>query len=226
MTDTHDRKILEHAGRYRVTLRRVIEQVFLGGKASSNVVQRLRQGGLLEQIPLGGGVSGYKLTRKGASHLSLPPKRAEAPSPVSLQHGLAGVWFSYLGARRRHRLEFSELEELFGIRPPAGVYCIERDPKPRVYRLYVPGIDTPDHTIRRQVEERVQDTRRADPLASWAKTRQFALAVLVSEERRAQVNRLLKDLTPEVHLLVEAVPHPTTVSHWLRRVGDTSEVAE
>jgi len=226
MGETADRKILDHAGRYRITLRRVIEQAFLDGKASSNVVQRLRQARLLEQVPLDGGVSGYKLTRKGATHLSLPPKRAEAPTPVSLQNCLAGLWFSFLGPRRRHRLEFSEVEQLLGVRPPSGVYCLERDPKPRVYRLYVPGIDTPDQTIRRQVEDRVQEIRKADPLASWAKTRQFALAILVSEERRAQVNRLLKDLTPEVHLLVESVPHPTTLSHWLRRSGDSLEGTE
>ena len=53
-----------------------------------------------------------------------------------------------------------------------GVYCLERDPKPRIYRLYIPGQDTPDETIRRQVEERTQQTLGAGPLASWARSRE------------------------------------------------------
>lgn len=226
MADLPDRAILEHAGRYRITLRRVLERVFLNGRAPSNVVQRLRDAGFLERIPLKGGVSCYQLTRKAVSQLSLPPKRSDALTPVSMQNSLAALWFSFLGPRRRHRLEISELEDLLGLRPPTGVYCLERDPKPRIYRLYIPGQDTPDETIRRQVEERAAQLLSAAPLSSWARGRQLAVAVLVSEERRASVNKLVKDLTASVHVLVEAAPHPTTLHESLRRLGESPEGEE
>src|SRR5262245_22257779 len=135
--EASDRAILAHVGRFRITLRRVLEQSFLDGRASSNVVQRLRKGGMLERIQLNGSVTCYQLTRRATAQLSLPKKRGEPLSPVSLQHSLAALWFSYFGPRRRHRLEAQELGELLGVRPPTGVYCIERDPKPRIYRLYV-----------------------------------------------------------------------------------------
>lgn len=223
MAELPDRAILEHVGRYRVTHRRVLERVFLNGRAPSNVVQRLRDSGFLERIPLKGGISCYQITRKAAGQLSLPPKRSEALTPVSLQNSIAALWFSFLGLRRRHRLEISELEALLGWRPPTGVYCLEREPKPRIYRLYIPGLDTPDETIRRQVEERIGQFIAAADLASWARSRHFALAVLVSEDRRASVNKLLKDLTGSVHILVEAVPHPTTFGDALRKLGEGPE---
>jgi len=223
MADLPDRAILEHAGRYRITLRSVLERGFLNGRAPSNVVQRLRDGGFLERVPLKGSVSCYQPTRKALSHLSLSPKRADALTPVSLQNSLAALWFSFHGPKRRHRLEIGELEELLETRPPTGVYCLERDPKPRIYRLYAPGLDTPDESIRRQVEQRAEQLLSGPKLSSWVKTRQLALAVLVSEERRASVNRLLKDLTERMHIIVESAPHPTTLHEFLRALGDTPE---
>jgi len=227
-SDVSDRTILEHAGRYRITLRRVLERSFLNGRAPSNVVQRLREGGLLDRIPLKGRVSCYRLTGKAVAQLSLAAKRAEAPTPVSLQNSLGALWFCYFGPQRRHRLEIAELEEVLGFRPPTGVYCLERDPKPRIYRLYVPGEDTPNSTIRRQVEDRIEKHHASPQAASWTKTRQLALAVLVSEERRDDVNRLLKDLTSPrgAHILVEAAPHPTTLHEWLRRLGETPDAED
>src|SRR5262245_10225017 len=70
--ELRDKKILWHIGLHGVSIREVVEHLFFDGKSSGNVMQRLRNDGLIEDAArLPGNFTCYSLTRKGEAALGL-----------------------------------------------------------------------------------------------------------------------------------------------------------
>ena len=69
---------------------------------------------------------------------------------------------------QRFRLEDQDLRRLMGPKHPAGVHCIDRDPKnPKIFRVYVPGEGTTTPRIVRQCQEHLADALRQRETRSW-----------------------------------------------------------
>src|SRR5262249_47592730 len=147
--DDRDTLILDHIGRYTISIRRIIEDLFFGGASCANALNRLsdKQNGLIQRVPKAfpGNYSYYQLTPKGAKSRGLPPNRATPKGEIAVAQSLAALWFCCKAPLWRKRLSDDELEKLVGS-PEGGnlIYVAqnEQDEQTAVFRLFVPGEDT------------------------------------------------------------------------------------
>ena len=217
--EERDRKILQHIGLYRVSLRPVLERLFFAGRSSGNVVQRLRDAGYVVAARLPGRVRYYRLSVQGAEFLQLPLSRAVAFGAQALQTHLAILWFCCMGEKRRFRTDAEALSKLFPEDPPKGDHCAEPGERMRLYQVYVPGPDTPVRRIVREVRKRFYDARLDIQMNRWIDGRLYAFAILVdSDERRKAVRTALKNapeneepLIAQAYFRVDAVPGIRTI---------------
>lgn len=224
--EPRDRKILQHIGLYRISLRPVLERLFFDGRSSGNVVQRLRDAGHIALAKLPGRVSYYRLSGKGAELLQLPRSRAVAFGAQALQTHLALLWFCCMGDGRRFRTNAEELSKLFPEDPPKGDHCAEPGERIRLYQVYVPGPDTPVRRIIREVRKRFYAARLDTQLSRWIDGRLYSFAILVdSDERRKAVRAALKKapeneepLIAQAYFRVEAVPGVRTIKDAFAKV--------
>ena len=104
--DEIDRKILNHIGRYTVTLRRVLQvQIFEGGSPQT-ALNRLERDGYIARIErqLPGNFSYYQLKKKGAAAISVSENKAKPKEAKGLAQDIAALWFSCMGHPKRKRL--------------------------------------------------------------------------------------------------------------------------
>lgn len=210
------RAVLLLVGRYRVMFKAALI-AFLGNGVESNLTD-LKREGLLESFRFpGGSLAGYCLTAAGARQLDLPPKRADLPRERSLAQSLASLWACCLGAARRHRVEYAELEQVIGRQPPkGGVYLVDNSGD-AWWRVYAPSLTTSNATVARQAGRTVETLHGHGFLASWLKARTLGVLVLVAEpERVLSVKEQLAPLTELVRIKVEFAPQPETL---VRAVG-------
>lgn len=184
-----DAAILEHIGRYRLTLRDVLRDVFTI-KHPGNVLQRLRAAGLItERRGLPGRLSYYQLTEAGAGE-GIPLERTKPIGERALGYHLAVLGFCLFGPVRRTRLERYELEHLVGSDMPLVdqvAYCL--DPaasRPRrLWRIYAPGPRTsPVRVVKALRAEMHALADRSAVLRAWMEHRRFAWTVAVDSAPR------------------------------------------
>lgn len=224
MLTERDHTVLEHIGRYRVTIREVLRLHF-GLQNPGNVTQRLRdQGYLRERRTLERGLSYYQLTEKGAVDRA-PLDRTKVFRPRALAQHLAVLCYCHLGNAPRRRLEEGELRELFGDVTPSArhvPYCLElAGDRRRLYRIFVPGETTPASRVVKALRAALHDQRRSSgDLARALEARAFGLAVLADTEHR---ERALRDavrasgLLEYGHIVVHQAPSPTNILRFLQR---------
>lgn len=226
--EERDRKILQHIGLYRISLRPVLERLFFGERSSGNVLQRLRDDGYILAGKLPGRVSYYRLSPKGTEVLELPMSRAAAFGAQALQTHLAILWFCCMGEKRRFRTDAAGLRKLFPENPPKGDHCAEHGERMRLYQVYVPGPDTPVRRIVREVRQRFYEARLGAQLNRWIDARLYGFAVLVDfDERRKAVRTALKNapeneapLIAQAYFRVEAVPGIRTIKDAFAEVHE------
>jgi hypothetical protein len=118
-----DQAILRHVGTYDVSIPVSVSNVFFDEKPSGHVLRRLADDKCLQLMSrrLEGGLSFYRLTDRGAKRVGLPLDRAsEAIGIQALDKALAVLVWCTLGAKRRYRLERSEVEAVFGVKLPTN----------------------------------------------------------------------------------------------------------
>jgi hypothetical protein len=218
--------IVEHLGRYRLSIRRVIEHLFFEGKSCSDVLSRLIEQQRVQdrsaqkgQAFFHGRVSYYQLTpREAARHQpSFPRNRAGLFEEYALLKHFSVLWFCCMGPQRRQRLEPEEVHEVCGVKVPRqGAYCINLTDPLRLYSVYVPGNTIGDTRLLKKVREDVETGLHQEQLSSWITDHHYAFAVLVqNRERQKGLEEKFTSLRADTraHILVETVPSP----HNLRR---------
>jgi DNA-binding MarR family transcriptional regulator len=218
-----DDLILDHIGRYTISIRRIIEQLFFAGGSCGTTLNRLVEKQLVQRVAktLNGNYSYYQLTPKGAKARGVPVNKAAPKSATALAQNLATLWFSTMGPQWRKRLTDEELNKLFGA-PEGGntAYVAQNGDQEdtTVFRLFVPGEETAvRRTYVRTLKKIASEALENKQLVRWIERGSYRFAVLVhSEVRREELERLLKaENFPNLRVEIEIAPTPSTLPAFL-----------
>lgn len=137
-----DDAILNHMGRYQVTLKYIVSGLFYEGKECGHVLKRMEQDDLIQQVAKGasGGFTYALLTPKGAARAGVPRERGDH-SQQSIDKNMGLAFACTLASDiRRFRLENNEISQLLaakGLIPPNVDFIAADTPGcAAVYRVY------------------------------------------------------------------------------------------
>ena len=214
-----DQKILDHIGRYRVTLRPVLDELFFSDDSSGcgNVLKRLIDAGLVtarEGLPSKRRY--YQLTAKGAEG-RVPLGRTKPMRAQALRSAIAILWFCTMNQQRRTRMETWELRDILGEDMPAGKHCVQPGSPPVVYRVQVPSGRTKSAGVVSGLRDHISDSLRHRVIKRMAKDKRYGFAVLAEAERVPELRAAVAkhSLGRYAPLLIESVPSPQTITRAL-----------
>jgi hypothetical protein len=231
--------VLRHVSLYRVTLQECVQRLFFPkgqGSEAGTVLKKLSSGdqpslcshsgknGLPRQVTY------YTLTPKGAKEIGARSERAERFGGEALRTHLATLWFCGMGAKRAHRLQPEELDEIFGetgLVHANTAHCIAREKDgPRLYRVY-PASSGTKKTVGylKEVLEAIITSPEKKLLRQWIEQRDYGFAVLgPTPEACDDLSRALhqKDtgLFDQAHFIVRLGPSPETIRDALNIYRD------
>lgn len=217
-----DLLILQHVGRFRISIRPAIEKLYFDGKSCDNVLQRLRSEGRLQNHRLGRtGISYYQLTRSQARspQTLVPENRALPLSAGPLHESLAVLWFCCLSKYPAERLEGEDLKRLFG-KTYYDPHCLHvgQGGRQQVLRLDIPGSTSGDeYPVRKLVSTFEELVSGKDPdLWEWVKSGDFGFTILVeTKERKARLEALLAKEKLPGFISVQTAPSQITIKEAL-----------
>lgn len=219
--------ILRHLCRYRLSFKPVLLKKFFGGSEDHFEKTIGKMSELIATVPLSegsGSIRYYQLTRKGAALVGCSLERAKALDPGSVYDNLAVLWFCFMGPVERRRMENNDVAEHFGKSYKAS-FCLERASKseevPKLYRVFVPGDETPEKTILSQVQKHLSEVSDLTPtrhksykVSHMMKEGSYKAAILVtSDARRDKLREYFKKAKEQLtaHFVIETVPDPLTM---------------
>lgn len=208
-----DVRILNHLGRYTVSLRRVLQLQFFEGGSAETALKRLERAGYIQRIErqLPGNFSYYQLKKKGAAVISVSENKAKPKESKGLAQDLAALWFCCMGERPRKRLTERELRALFGA-PRGGnvIYAAQAEDETTVYRLFIPEPDTSLERYAPSLKRAAHQSCATESLIRWIERGTYRFAVLVTnEERKATLAELIRaDEFPDLRIEIAVAPSP------------------
>lgn len=224
-----DEKVLDHIGRYRITLRPVLDHVFFDSESSGagNVLQRLlgaRYVAARDGLP--GRRRYYQLAAKGAAgRVSL--ERTKPIRAQTLRSLLAVLWFCNMQETRSHRLEKWELREILQEEPPPGTHCAVPGKELRLHRVMVPGGRTQPAAVLGALKQRFIESRRYPLIRQWMEDKRYGFLILAEAERAAELRSAVTKhkINRHVPVLVASVPSPQTLARAIHehRISQGSE---
>ena len=201
-------EVLEHIGRYRLSVRGVIERLFFSdGGSCDSVLKRLASQGRIQAVKkaIPGGLSYYQLSVNEARRLSAHEPRGAHERVV--RRNLAVLWFCCMTEHKRMRLSPVESARLApGLNSPH--VAEENGADGAIYRVYLPAPETKTERFAESLREDAFSVVEHDVLSRWASRGTYRLAVVVeSNERAERLKRAIgrRDL-PRIGLHFEAVP--------------------
>lgn len=218
-----DRRLLEHAARYRVLLPPAASAAFGNGKPIPHAFSRLVEAELLQGFPraLPGGLSYYVLSTKGCAAINAPSFRATPPQGAALDLAIATSFFCHLDKHRRYRLDPQEAGELFEASLPQNVSFVVTDElgERKVLRVVQAAAQLAADAVR-HVRVLVEQTARHPQLRRWLENGQLGFAVfgptaasvkaLEKSIERSKLRRecpLVVALGPDAEHLAAALKH-------------------
>lgn len=194
---TSDR-VLDHIGRYRISLRDVISKRYLEGGDSANIIKKLVQDGLIvardrasgHHLP--GGLTYYQLTTQGARKAEFPISRTK-PLTSTLPQYLAFLWFCCMDSKRRELISSELLNRCIQHPPDAasGHYAIQKTENgPMFYRLFYLGKSKDSYAIK-NVSEAFDSAQEHPELSILIKRKLFRPTILVNQLGRKKALRTL-----------------------------------
>lgn len=222
-----DLKILNHIGRYTVTLRRVVQVLFSDEGNTLGALQRLDRLGYIQrgERALPGNFTYYQLKKKGASAINVSENRAKPKEAKGLAQDLAALWFSCMDEKPKRRLHDAELRSLFGA-PKGGnvVHVAQTEGESAVFRLFVPEPDTNLERYTTSLKRSAHQACADERLIRWVERGTYQFAVLINnEERKARLAELVRaDDFPDLRILLAIAPSPRDLSLFLPPERDAS----
>ena len=222
-----ERDILEHLGRYRVSVREVIARYFFAGekgKASGALGKLQRQGVIqIRARDLDGGHSYYQLTQKGCAAAGVAKDRAAPLSGLSLARSLGVLWFATMNGKKRALLPNAKLPPSCPKLPGAALHVVEILAKNdgRIYRVQVVAEDKDYHYPLAEIRKTLAALGATPEGAAFIESGAYAFAVLVHEEAKAirfreAFSSLSEPLPHKARVLVERVPSPSNFSLFVK----------
>jgi hypothetical protein len=186
---SRDQAILNHLGRYRLTFKEVVRHLYFNGADPQKVLDRLRDGGLIQaHSGFGGNRRGYGLTTKGAALCGLHKRTATALGSQSTPECLSVLAFCFLMETPRALLTREDLKELFQTPPVGRFHCVDAAASgPSVYHVYVPGPSTQPGDVVGKTRAHIARSRESAEMAQWLDERLYRYAILVDSPSRAPV---------------------------------------
>lgn len=227
-----DGLILNHIGRYTLSIRAVIERLFFDGKSCDHVINRLQEEDRIQAISLPGNLSAYQLTLKEGRARGLEYRGRARVTPTTLRWQLSTLWFCCMTGYRRKRLlerEAKAVLEIPEIQRLNTPHVLHRDEdESTIYRLHVPegGASLDDFIAR--LERLCFKVGQNDPvLAPWAERGTYQFAILSETVLRQEM--LKEELEPKqadlpVKLYFETVPPYDGLADALRALRDAGEL--
>lgn len=219
--EPQDELILDHIGRYTLSIKRVIDTACLEGSSCQNSLTRLSKLELIQGIDRGlsGNFRYYQLTPKGAKTRGFPVNRSREKEARGLAQDLATLWFSCMGGVVRKRLSDAELRRLFGA-PKGGnvIHVAQSDgDESTVFRLYIPSENSSLSTFLATLKKSAYDATSDPNLISWIERGTYQLAVLLqNENRREELERLIrKDKFPDIRIILDIAPSPSNLKEFI-----------
>jgi hypothetical protein len=226
--DEIDIRILQHIGRYSLTLRKVLQVMFFDGRSPQTVLKRLEKLGYIQRMEreLLGKFSYYQLTRRGAAIVNISGHRAKPMRPKGLAQDLAALWFCCMGDSPRKRLLDSELRSLFGA--PIGnniIFAAQEHDEPAVFRLYIPD---PDCNLERYASTLKNGAHKVcadEKLLRWIERGTYQFAVLLTnEDRKDQLAKLIREGEfPSLRIQIAVAPSPRDLPLFISTDKETTE---
>jgi hypothetical protein len=224
-----DDKICKDIGKHGVSIRAVIEKRFFDGATGDHVINRLlKEGRIVSESGLPGGLCYYHLSLSEARALSIPEHRAKPKKGAALRKDLQVLWFCSMSEKNRSRLERKQVAKEFGDGRGSGKpHCAEADDgKLIVYRIYAPGPHSRDDYVLKSIQTDYEDAVVRPELKGWVENQMFGFAVLVeTPERKERLKRLINKNGPQgARIIVEIVPGLGTIGMMLRKLQERRDV--
>ncbi len=214
-----DEKMLDHIGRYRVTLRPVLDHLFFCDESSGcgNVIKRLLASGYItarEGLPAKRRY--YQLTAVGAEG-RVPLGRTKPMRAQSLRSALAILWFCAMNETPRLRLETWELRDILDADLPAGKHCAQPGDPLKLFRVQIPSGRTKTAGVINALKDHLEESFTHAVIKRWAKDRRYGFAILAEAERVPELRAAVAKhgLNRYASILVEPVPSPQTLTRAL-----------
>ncbi len=207
--EDRDGKILDHIGRYRLTLRPVLDRLFFAQDSSGcgNVLARLiAQGYVQARQVLPRRRCYYQLTKLGAAG-RVPESRARPLRGQALRTWLGVLWFCCMQGGKRRLLELAELSQALP-GPPPGIHVVEAGEGYRVFHVRVVGLRAKTGYVVRQVLQDMKVAMQQPKLAAWVRNRDYGFAVLAERPRVTPILDLVRRNRLDEHARVTVVPVP------------------
>lgn len=212
-----DRHIMEHLGRYRVSIRQILAMLKAVAHLSDASVSRLHRTGLIAiNRGLPGNRSIYQLTKRGAALIGVSEARARPFRSQALLKHLGILLFCHVDGAHRYRLEDDELRMIVGEPLPEGAHCMAMfDGRVQVLNVYVPGQRTSIRSVTRRIREHLDEVRRLPKVRELLEAGNYGFAIVTqTTERRSAILRALRiperngggPLAKQVSTRVEALP--------------------
>lgn len=223
-----EREILEHIGRYRISVRPVLTSLFFGGDKirTQDAIARLRDRGWIANVKGGlpGGYSYYQLTAKGCTEAAFPLDRSRPLAATGLSKALAVLWFATMNGKRRARLK--EDAPPAGFPPTSGraphVGEAIGEGRARIVRIHIAS-ETSDHASPlKEIREAVEAMRATPEGREVIESGAYCFAILVhNEEKKERFTEAIKAYQQR-HPLgavidVETAPTPGTFPLFVNR---------
>lgn len=214
-----DQKILDHIGRYRMTLRPVLDRLFFADESSGcgNVLKRLIDAGLVTaRDGLPSKRRYYQLTAKGAEG-RVPLGRTKPMRAQSLRSAIAILWFCTMADSPRKRIESWELRDILADEMPAGKHCMQPGNPPLLFRVQVPSGRTKVAGVISGLRDHMKESFAHPVVRRMAKDRRYGFAILAEAERVPEIRSAVAkhNLGRYAPILIESVPSPQTITRAL-----------
>lgn len=216
--EDRDGQILEHIGRYRLTLRPVLDRLFFSADSTGcgNVLTRLiSQGYVQARQVLPRRRCYYQLTRLGTMG-RVPESRARLLRGQALRTWLGVLWYCCMHEGQRRLLEPRELDAILPT-APKGIHVAEAATGYRVLRVHVVGLKAKAGYVARKVHHDLRATAQDSTLAAWIRNRDYGFVILAERPRvRELVDRINRErLGESAYVAVVPVPGPHSVQKEL-----------
>ena len=210
-------QVLDHIGRYRISLRKTISRRYLDGADAGNVIKRLTQEGLIvardresgKSLP--GGLTYYQLTPEGARKANIPLSRTK-PMGGMLSQYVAFLWFCCMDSKRRELMSSDLLKRCIQNPPDPnfGHYAVQKTGEGSMfYRLFYLGKSKDTHALK-NVTDTFSGAWEHPDLSMILKRKLFRPTILVNQPGRKKALRTLfkQKLTgPQIQAVkIEVVP--------------------
>lgn len=218
-----DVEILEHIGRYGLTIREIVARLFFAGDVdkAGRALGRLQEQGRIHVRGrlLKNRYSYYQLTAKGCAEAGVTEERAKPIKGTALTRSLAVLWFATMSGIPRARLREDRLPAGCPPVPGKPPHVAEKTTR-RVYRVHAVAEQTSHSYAFNQITEVVEELTSTKDGRDFLASGAYGFAVLVHEEAKKArceeaMSALKKRLPTGTTVIVELAPSPNNLRQFL-----------